>query len=426
MAVRQAVFLVGGKGTRLGTLTAATPKPLLPITPDMLLIDLLIEEAVRHDFTDIVLLAGHLGDSVERLYHGRRIRDATVRVIREPEPAGTGGALRHAAGILDPWFLLANGDSWFDINLRALTLAPPRTGLARIALRPMADTARYGSVELHGRRITAFTEKKAAAGSGPVPGLINGGLYLLRRAVLDRIAGPCSIEQDVFPALVRQGAVEGRVFDGYFLDIGLPETLAQARRELPMRLARPAAFLDRDGVLNIDHGYTHRPEQLRWMEGAREAVLALNEAGYLVFVVTNQAGVAHGFYHEADVHAFHARMQAELADMGAHIDAFYHCPFHPDATIRRYRHPAHPDRKPNPGMLLKAQREWRIRDRGSFLIGDRESDIEAANRAGIPAMLFDGTNLLATVRQALAAVRPAPGAPTPAPISIETPAMQAG
>jgi D-glycero-D-manno-heptose 1,7-bisphosphate phosphatase len=421
MAVRQAVFLVGGKGTRLGKLTATTPKPLLAIAPDISLLDLLIEEAARHGFTDIVLLAGHLGDRVERLYHGRQIRAATIRVIREPEPAGTGGALRHAAGMLDPWFLLANGDSWFDINLRALAVAPPRDRLARIALRSMEDTGRYGSVELHGRRITAFTEKKAATG----PGLINGGLYLLNRAVLDHIAGPCSIEQDVFPELVRQGAVDGRVFDGYFLDIGLPETLAQARRELPFRLARPAAFLDRDGVLNTDRGYTHRPEQLQWIEGAREAVLALNEAGYLVFVVTNQAGVAHGFYHEADVHAFHARMQTELADIGAHIDAFYHCPFHPDATIRRYRQPSHPDRKPNPGMLLKARREWRIRAKGSFLIGDRDSDIEAANRAGIPGMLFDGGNLLATVRQALAAVRPIAD-PPPKPIFVETPAMQAG
>ncbi len=426
MAVRQAVFLVGGKGTRLGALTATTPKPLLPIAPDMLLLDLLLENTARQGFDDIVLLAGHLGERVRRLYHGRQIRNAAIRVICEPEPAGTGGALRHAAGILDQWFLLANGDSWFDINLRALTLAPPRNSLARIALRNMADTGRYGSVELHGARVTAFTEKSQAAG----PGLINGGLYLLNRAVLDRIAGPCSIEQDVFPALVRQRAVEGRVFDGYFLDIGLPETLAQARRELPSRLARPAAFLDRDGVLNIDSGYTHRPEQLRWVEGAREAVLALNEAGYLVFVVTNQAGVAHGFYHEADMHAFHARMQAELGDIGAHIDAFYHCPFHPDAAIRQYRHPSHPDRKPNPGMLLKARRDWRTRDPGCFLIGDRESDLEAASRAGIPGLPFDGANLLATVRQALAAVTPAacppPPKPEPEPISLETPAMQAG
>ncbi|MET3792221.1 HAD-IIIA family hydrolase [Aquamicrobium terrae] len=423
MAVRQAVFLVGGKGTRLGALTATTPKPLLPIAPDMLVLDLLIENAARHGFTDIVLLAGHLGDRVELLYHGRRIRGATIRVVREPEPAGTGGALRHAAELLDPWFLLANGDSWFDINLCAFAVAPPRNGLARIALRRIDDCARYGSVELHGKRITAFVEKKATAAG---PGLINGGIYLLNRAVLDHVPGPCSIERDVFPALVRRGGVEGQVFDNYFLDIGLPETLAQGRREFPALLARPAAFLDRDGVLNIDRGYTYRPEQLYWTEDAREAVLALNEAGYLVFVVTNQAGVAHGFYHEADVHAFHARMQAELADIGAHVDAFYHCPFHPDATVRRYRHPSHPDRKPNPGMLLKARREWRVSDRGSFLIGDRESDIEAAIRAGIPGLRYEGGSLLATVRQALAAVRPAPSVPPPAPILLDTPAMQAG
>ncbi len=183
---------------------------------------------------------------------------------------------------------------------------------------------------------------------------------------------------------------------------------------VPAGPARPAAFLDRDGVLNVDSGYPHRPEDLAWIPGAREAVLDLNRAGYFVFVVTNQAGIARGYYGEPEMAAFHAHMQDELAGIGAHVDAFYFCPFHEDAAIADYRIAGHPDRKPNPGMILRAMREWPVEPARSFLIGDRDSDMEAARRAGVRGVLFDGGNLQRTVRGALE--QPAGGAkPATAP-----------
>ena len=103
---------------------------------------------------------------------------------------------------------------------------------------------------------------------------------------------------------------------------------------------RPAAFLDRDGVLNVDHGYVYRPEQLEWIAGAREAVRLFNSAGYYVFVKSNQSGVARGFYDEAAVKSFHAHMQDGLSAQGAHIDAFYFCPHHPDGTVNLWPYPA--------------------------------------------------------------------------------------
>jgi D-glycero-D-manno-heptose 1,7-bisphosphate phosphatase len=166
--------------------------------------------------------------------------------------------------------------------------------------------------------------------------------------------------------------------------------------------ARPAAFFDRDGVLNEDTGYPHRPEDLRWIPGAKRAVRLFNERGWWVFVVTNQSGVARGLYGLDAVERFHAAMQAELAVEGARVDAFYACPWHPEATVDAWRHPDHPDRKPNPGMLLRAMTEHQV-DRGpSMLIGDRDSDLEAARRAGVAGRLFVGGDLLGFVEEVLA------------------------
>jgi D-glycero-D-manno-heptose 1,7-bisphosphate phosphatase len=158
---------------------------------------------------------------------------------------------------------------------------------------------------------------------------------------------------------------------------------------------RPALFLDRDGVLNEDRGFVHRWEDFVWVEGAREVVAMFNQAGWLVIVVTNQSGVGRGYYAEDDVHILHARMREDLAAAGAHIDAFYHAPQHPEAPVEAYRHPDPPLRKPNPGMILQALADWPIDRDASFLVGDKPSDLEAALRAGIRGVLFAGGDLKA-------------------------------
>jgi D,D-heptose 1,7-bisphosphate phosphatase len=221
----------------------------------------------------------------------------------------------------------------------------------------------------------------------------------MRKAILSKIgAPPCSLERDVLPGLATAGLIEGCVVDGAFIDIGVPEDFERAQTLVPSILRRPAAFLDRDGVLNEDTGYVHRSDHFRWVEGARETVRWLNDAGYFVFVVTNQAGIARGLYGEDHVNNLHDWMNLELRAIGAHIDCVEFSPYHPEGTVERYRRVSDL-RKPGPGMIKKLLSEWPVDSSRSFLVGDRLTDLEAAAAAGIPGSLFTGGSLLDFVRK---------------------------
>ena len=167
----------------------------------------------------------------------------------------------------------------------------------------------------------------------------------------------------------------------------------------------PAAFLDRDGVLNKDVGYLFEACRLEWMPGAIDAVAFLRAQGFRVFVVTNQSGVARGLYSEAAVEALHAAMQDVLAPAGAAVDAFAYCPHHPEGMVERYRVECS-CRKPGPGMILRLAATFPTDLRRSFLVGDKPSDLAAAAAAGVDGFLYDGGSLLDLVAR-LVAGRPA-------------------
>lgn len=396
-APNQCVILTGGLGTRLGELTAGLPKPLLPIERRPFL-DFLVSEANRFGFSEILLLAGYRSDAIER-YAQERARHfgVSIRVHTESEPAGTGGALWQVRGQLQERFLLLNGDSWFDFNWLALAQTEGAAGaLAAIAVRPVEHPERFGPVVLTGSLVSRFESESQDLNSG----YVNGGIYLVSHRIVDHLRPNCSLERDVFPALATQERLRAQAFSGRFIDIGVPADLERARAELASWQHRPAVFLDRDGTLNFDSGYVHTSHEFQWLPGAIDAVRALNDAGMYVFVVTNQAGVAHGMYEERDVVALHAWIQSELRDRAAHVDDFRFCPYHANASVAAYRRDDS-WRKPKPGMLVDLIQHWPIDVSRSVIFGDKDSDVEAGSSLGIRGVKLEQGGLNSAVTRFL-------------------------
>lgn len=162
-----------------------------------------------------------------------------------------------------------------------------------------------------------------------------------------------------------------------------------------------AIFFDRDGVLNVDVIDLHELEKFQWIDGAIDAIKLCNERGFLVVVITNQSGIARGIFTKDDVKKIHSHMQTELEKVGAHIDAFYYCPHHPNGTVEPYAKVCD-CRKPKPGLILRACKDLDIDPAKSVMIGDKPRDIESGKNAGVTSsILFEGGNLYDAIKNFL-------------------------
>jgi histidinol-phosphate phosphatase family protein len=394
------VILNGGKGTRLGL--TDRPKPMVDVAGRPLL-DRLVECAQASGFDDFVFLNGYMAEVIEAHFGDGSSRGVRIEHVREEAPLGTAGAIRAARALLDEPFVVLYGDILIDVDLRHFAdFHLEQGGLGSLFVHPNDHPHDSDLVEADaGDRITGFLPKPHADGA-VLPNLVSAALYVLDPAAIDHVPeGAWDWGRDIFPRILASGgALNAYRSIEYAKDIGTPDRLARGVADLASgrvarlsrRSPRPAIFLDRDGVLNVERNGIHRPEDLELIPGAGEALRRINRAGIPAICVTNQPDVAKGFLTFADLGQVFAALDTALAADGAYLDDLYFCPHHPESGFPGEVPELKIDcdcRKPRPGMLLDAARDHNLDLSRSWLIGDRYVDIAAAHAAGARAVLVD-------------------------------------
>jgi mannose-1-phosphate guanylyltransferase/phosphomannomutase len=374
------VILCGGKGTRLG----------------------LGVQAVSQGFIDILLLGGHGADHIRQHFGDGARWGASIECVVEQQPLGTAGCFRPIRDTLDEPFIVLYGDIFHDVDLVAFAaFGRAMGGAGTLFVHPNDHPEDSDLVEVdEEQRIVAFHSKPHAPGSR-LPNLVSAALYYLDPQALRAIPpeGPCDWGHDVFPALARTQPLFAYRSCEYAKDIGTPARLERVERHLregrvarsSLRHAKPAVFIDRDGVINEECGGVLDSRQVQLIPGAGDAIHALNAAGIPAICVTNQPFVAKGQLDWAMLRAIGGEIDCQLASVnGAYLDDVRICPHHPEtgwagevAALKI----ACDCRKPGPGMLIEAARFHNIDLERSWMIGDRYCDIAAGHRAGTKTAL---------------------------------------
>ena len=385
----QAVILAGGRGSRLAEHTGSMPKPMLDVGGRPFL-EYIVEHLRCNGFRELIFTVGYLSQSIKNHFGDGSEFDIQINYIEENEPLGTGGALFSGMDLLHDEFLVLNGDTIFDFNIWDFYKNfQDSDALGAVATRTISDVSRYGCILMDGHFVSSFSEKEQTG-----EGRISSGCYIFRKDVIAKYAKPkCSIEEEIFPSMVLAKELFAKNYDGFFIDIGLPSTYESAQRLVPLWWRKPIVFFDRDGVINVDHGYVASTDKFDWVNGAISAIKSLNEAGYRVIVITNQAGIARGYYSTANFHRLMRWMIDRIRDGGANVDDYYYCPHHPVHGLGKYRQSCE-CRKPAPGMLLQALKKYPADVKQCFLVGDKPSDIDAAEAVGVKGIRYTGAESL--------------------------------
>lgn len=373
---REAVVLAGGFGTRLAHVVPDVCKPMAPVAGEPFLRRVL-DQLDAAGFARIVIADGYRREQIEGYFMGT-YRGLEVDYSPEDVPLLTGGAVKRALRLCtQPEVFVLNGDTWLDADFDAMEekLSMHPGASCCIAAKRMADFDRYGTLDIApDGRIRAFSEKAPCA-----DGLVNGGTYFIRRDALEAEPDVFSLETDWFARVVADGALVACEAQGGFIDIGVPEDYERAQTMFAgAGDSHRLALFDRDGTINIDTCHMHRIEDCVLIEPTVEVLRRYtDDPAWRVAVVTNQAGIAKGLYSVGDMRLLHRQMAEMLRERGVEVDAWYFCPHHPDYTGECSC------RKPAPGMLQRAMRDFRANPAGCIMFGDSEKDRRAAKKSDV-------------------------------------------
>lgn len=377
----EAIILAGGLGTRLRDEVPDLPKCMAPvgIRPFLFYV---INQLRMQGVTRFIFSLGYKHEYIESYLAGQFSRLDYECVIEE-EPLGTGGAIQLALQkATQENVIITNGDTLFDVDLpKLMSLHTTTDADCTLALKHMQNFDRYGAVSIDDNNIvTSFHEKQFYE-----EGLINGGVYVLnkKRFLAENYPQKFSFEKDFLEKKIASGRIAGLPQYGYFIDIGIPEDYRRAQTDLqhpPLDLRAIdknwTLFLDRDGVINVDKdgSYIFNADEFVFMNGLPEAFRKFASRFGQLVVVTNQRGVGRGLMTVQDLEGIHKRMAEGIAGVGATLNAIYYC-----TAV----HNDHPNRKPNPGMAVKAKADLPSIDfRHSIMVGNNISDMQWGRNAG--------------------------------------------
>lgn len=359
----QLVILAGGRGSRLKELTSNKPKPLVKIKNNKTFLDALIENFSRYPINEILILCGYKYKRIYEKFHNKKINNITIKCTTEQRPLGTAGALKNSSSLLKDYFFLCNGDTYFDINIFDLALAYKTNKVGVIACSKKNKGSRYLSVKNK---------------------YVNGGVYFFnKKNLLKRIKTKVSsLENDIFPKLLKEKKIILKKYYSDFLDIGIKKDYKKANNYILLKKKKKTVLLDRDGVINYDYGHVGSLNRFKFKPNVAKAIKLLNDNNFYVFVVSNQSGVGRNYYTKKSVNRINKYISKVLKRYGAHIDSFYSAFYFADSKNREYRK-GKEFRKPGIGMFKLISNKWSIDKRKTFMVGDQDSDQQFASNLNI-------------------------------------------
>ena len=391
------VIIAGGKGTRISSVSSEIPKAMIPVN-DKPVLEYQIELAKRYGFTDILLIIGYLGDKIRSYFGNGDQRGVHIEYHEETIPLGTAGALAELKDLLTEDFFVFYGDTVMDIALdQMLIFHRNHHSDATLFLHPNDHPYDSDLVKIDSHNHISGFYPKPHPENLVCRNLVNAALYILSPRALSYI--PQGYRSDfgkhIFPKLLAGGLhLFGYVSPEYIKDMGTPERYEKVCNDvitgkvarLNKQNSRAAVFLDRDGVVSKEIDLLSRPEQLELIDGVAEAINYINQKGYLAVIVTNQPVIARNLCSVEELEYIHNKLETLLGTQRAYLDAMYYCTHHPDKGYPEERSEYKIDcscRKPKPGMLLQAAKDWNINLSESYMIGDRNTDLLAGNNAGV-------------------------------------------
>lgn len=384
------VILAGGKGTRIKKLLKNNPKPLSKIS-HLYFLEYLINNISKFYINKIFIIAGYKGKKISKVFNNVEKNLIPIEVIVEKEPLGTAGALSLIKNRVTNNFIVLNGDSIFDVNLNEIANVKLKKHQSFMAL---TNNSNYKS----NKTLSNIKLKKNLVVKSISSRIMNAGIYKFNKELIKNIKPKFqSLENEILLQKIEKKEVIGKYFNNFFLDIGTPKNLRSSKKLIPKYFRKPAIFLDRDGTLNYDKGYTYRIQDFKFIKGTLKTLKKLSKKKYYLFIVTNQAGIAKNKFKKKDFYALHNFLKKIFLKHNININDIKFCPFHPNAKILKYRKNSG-YRKPGNLMLEDLKKKWDIDLSKSYMIGDKKIDYIAAKKSNIK-FLYLNKNLSKTLKK---------------------------